>query len=436
MPSSATAVKATTAGSSKRNKQAGKGHVAETRTALGLFRDAIKGKIGKNSSNNKKGNNSKVKSGAPAAVMASMSSSNAQNMEPNGAASSSSMGAAAPTAFESAAAAPKVTFHFSEEDEDKEEVQGLEAEGAVSAEGGGSAEPRRRSRPNRTKQMSDDTMISMMCAEDLVDDGWDDDELEGVEDGSDAGKHCEQLEKIAALADASFDMCLRSGDSRRDIVESGALRVCLFSMKSNPDKPAVLAEACRFLGNLTDDDDESHLSDPNQHDSECVSLTKTIVQRGGVEAIVDAMTAHPSHADLQDSGCFALSRLLDNVNSSRGTVARAGGFKAIASAMREHPTEKSIQIDGCVAFQLVVESRSSASTARKAKRNEHYKRLVIEAGGLEAVAACLRHHPDDPDVFDEATSAMQSLWPSRGPPGSSSGTLADNRNGIVIVEHY
>lgn len=434
MPSAATAVTAPgrLAGGRKNasSKQHQKGHLAETRMALGHFRDMIKKKVS-SSGKNKKGGDSRCAAAAAAVPTASTN----QDKEPNGTKAEVATAAAAAAP---AAAVPKVTFHFSEDGEKKEEV-GASAS-VDSDEGGAAAAPAasqkpRRQRPNRTKQMSDDTMISMMCADDLVDDGWDEDELDDAVDAVNAGEQsCEQLEKIAALADMSFNTCLKSGDSRKSIVESGALRVCLFSMKSNPDKPAVLAEACRFLGNLMDDDDESHLSDPNLHTGECVSLTKTIVHRGGVEMVVDAMNAHPQHADLQDSGCFALSRLLDNLNSTRGTVARAGGFKAVVVAMRNHPTEKSIQIDGCTVLQLVVDnSSSSANNSRKIKRNDHYRRLVIQAGGLEAVAACLRHFPDDPDVFDDATSAMQALWPSRGPPESTSRKTA-NKNGVLVVE--
>ena len=291
----------------------------------------------------------------------------------------------------------------------------------------------------------------MMCADDVIDDGWDDDESNKTEE---EGGDDDDWDKIAALADMSFSTCLKSGDNRRKIVESGALRVCLFAMKNNPDKPAVLAEACRFLGNLMDDDDEAHLANPHDvHDDEVVSLTKTIVHRGGIEAVVEAMAAHPNHADLQDSGCFALSRSLDSLNSSRGTVWRAGGIQAIVAAMTNHPHEKSIQCDGCAALHLVVDSsggnkNTNSSSSRKVKRNEHYKRQVVEVGGLEAVAACLRHFPDDPDVFDDATGAMRALWP-RGPPGSSSTSLAslseqhggsnNNRNrnnGVLVIDSF
>ena len=75
------------------------------------------------------------------------------------------------------------------------------------------------------------------------------------------------------------------------------------------------------------------------------------------------------------------------------------------------------------------------------KRNEHYQRQVIDAGGLEAVAACLRHHPDDPDVFDDATSALQALWPSRGPPSlawerAANGNNQNSNNAVVVVEPF
>jgi len=397
-------------------------HLAETK-ALGHFRDLLKGRRRsagageKNEKNDQPPPQLEERAAAGVGPDATTSTNNSNKEQ------------------------PKVTFDLAAAEDEKELQEGGSSSPVTNKQ------PRRQ-RPNRTKQMSDDTMISMMCADDRIDDGWEennDDETEGGDD--------DDWGKIAALADMSFSTCLKSGDNRRKIVESGALRVCLFAMKNNSDKPAVLAEACRFLGNLMDDDDEAHLANPSDvHDDEVVSLTKTIVHRGGIEAVVEAMAAHPNHADLQDSGCFALSRSFDSLNSSRGTVWRAGGIQAIVSAMTNHPHVKSIQCDGCAALHLVVDSSGSggnnniSNSSRKVKRNEHYKRQVVEVGGLEAVAACLRHFPDDPEVFDDATGAMRALWP-RGPPGSSvtsSASLSEqhdgsnnrNRNEVLAIDAF
>jgi hypothetical protein len=67
-----------------------------------------------------------------------------------------------------------------------------------------------------------------------------------------------------------------------------------------------------------------------------------VVEAGGPQVIVEAMTGFPKSEDVQDNGCFALGNLAEDSDSTK-TVVEAGGAQVIVKAMTEFPKSEKLE---------------------------------------------------------------------------------------------
>lgn len=176
-------------------------------------------------------------------------------------------------------------------------------------------------------------------------------------------------------------------DINKSLINLGVIELCLKAMSKFPNHALVSSNGITLLGNLMVDD----------------NLTKKVIlrhQNDGLKAIVNAMNYHKNEPILQERGCFALCRCASSTVSDIGAskVAEVGGIDAIISAMTHEHAKKETRYNGsCAIYNLAINS-----TARK--------QLIINAGGLEAVAMTQRYHANDQMVSEAATDAMCILW--------------------------
>ena len=115
---------------------------------------------------------------------------------------------------------------------------------------------------------------------------------------------------------------------------------------------------------------------------------------GLIEAILEAMRAHPQVAEVQQAGCSVLGNLCeatDALGLARSQrAAEAGALEVVAAAMRAHLEAVSLQLQGCNAMGNACNSIDAAGMARKHR--------AAEAGVIEEVVAALRAHPEVADV--------------------------------------
>lgn len=190
------------------------------------------------------------------------------------------------------------------------------------------------------------------------------------------------------------------------LINLGVVELCLNVMMeqfttrdTNTNTTLLLSRGCTLLGNLMADAVTTRqLIDDNKH---CLQV------------IVKAMNTHPDDLFLQHRGCFALHRV-SLVCGLENEVVEAGGIDAVVQAMTAQHHDiishenREIQHDGCLTLHnIAVGSR---------RRNK----IIIEAGGLEAVATALHFFHDDIDEDDnkqnkkfaeDAADAMCAVCP-------------------------
>jgi len=88
------------------------------------------------------------------------------------------------------------------------------------------------------------------------------------------------------------------------------------------DPPRVPEAGCRALATLSED---SPL------------VRHVISEKGGVEAVLRAMSRYPGEAKVQDAGCTVLANLAEGANEDRELTSSRGGVQAVVLAMVDHP---------------------------------------------------------------------------------------------------
>ena len=68
-----------------------------------------------------------------------------------------------------------------------------------------------------------------------------------------------------------------------------------------------------------------------------------IAEQEGISTILSAMKRHSSNANVQESGCAALCILADNNENNKLRIAAAGGIIMILSAMKNHLFNANVQ---------------------------------------------------------------------------------------------
>jgi len=162
--------------------------------------------------------------------------------------------------------------------------------------------------------------------------------------------------------------------------DSHQIQPLLTLLKGHLDNVQVCSEVCKAVENLTFTDTENR---------------QTIVQHGGIEAILAAMDRHADEGEtLQRPAMDALWNLTfddDAVDHVTDT-----GLEQIIKSMRQHPDVPELQGSACAVFlNLAV--------------REHNRTKIIQHGCLELMVSAMQGHAQNEDVLEQGCQALYML---------------------------
>ena len=137
-------------------------------------------------------------------------------------------------------------------------------------------------------------------------------------------------------------------------------------------------------------------------ESGCAALLRIMHGHlGRVDAIVEAMKANRSNAQVQQLGCTALLELVDHDEDNLCSVWKDGrGVWFVVQAMKAHPGDAGVQRSACEALDSLV-------------RNFDHRRRAENKGAVGAVAKALKVHVNDAQVMKSGCSALLNLLAGR-----------------------
>ena len=143
-------------------------------------------------------------------------------------------------------------------------------------------------------------------------------------------------------------------------------------------------------------------------------------EAGAIEAVVDAMRAHlieggaeeddGRSASFQHDCCWAL-RLMCGFDDAaalarKQRAAVAGAIEAVVEAMGAHPHAVDLQKEGCLALAYICNGPGPTGQSRK--------QLALGAEALEVVVGAMRLHEDEEDVHEPGLTALLSICRDSG----------------------
>jgi len=119
-------------------------------------------------------------------------------------------------------------------------------------------------------------------------------------------------------------------------INSGDITSLLRTMNQNPSNAPLQEIACARLRILARD--LEHIG--------------TIIETGGLAAIISAMTKHASNAEIQSNGSGAIANiaLKGNQRAKRSIVFDLLGAECVIKGMAQHPQHSAVQMTGCSAL--------------------------------------------------------------------------------------
>ena len=124
---------------------------------------------------------------------------------------------------------------------------------------------------------------------------------------------------------------------------------------------------------------------------------QSIVDAGGVAAVVAALRAHPTRADIATKGCAALSDISAGTEAQRQAVVSADGAAAVMAALRAHASNTAVVARGCSALSNIAAGTDAQTQA------------VVAAGGAAALVAILRTHVTSAAIVTRCCAALSNI---------------------------
>lgn len=196
-------------------------------------------------------------------------------------------------------------------------------------------------------------------------------------------------QSLRRLADLSVDRCLR-----QSMLDRGALAVVLEAMGAHHLCEASQLQGCRIFANLCD---EKH--------SEVAQLA---VDAGALPAIVGAMRHHLHSSALQEQGCRAAAYMCAGTCQQgcqrKQLAAEGGALAAIVVGMRRHWDHERVQEQAAAAIAVVCYGSGLAGCQRKKK--------AAMAGALDVLPRTMQLHNLCAQVQAQCSLALSNICAS------------------------
>eukprot|EP00964_Phaeocystis_antarctica_P024436 scaffold13678_cov64-Phaeocystis_antarctica.AAC.7 len=174
---------------------------------------------------------------------------------------------------------------------------------------------------------------------------------------------------------------------------AGAIEAVVEAMQAHPQCSTVLSQVLSVLHSVCLGADAAGRA-----------RAQRAAGAGGIEEVVAAMRAHAQDRSLQALGVMALIALCKGDDAAgrarKQRASVAGALEAVVEAMRAHP--RRMQDFGCEALLSVC--GGGASAAARARRQR-----AAQAGGRTVAAAAMQAHPGDGDVQRRGQLVLNAL---------------------------
>ncbi|KAE8632621.1 hypothetical protein XENTR_v10001603 [Xenopus tropicalis] len=234
-------------------------------------------------------------------------------------------------------------------------------------------------------------------------------------------------EACSALRIMTFDDDIRvpfghaHDHAKMIVLENGGLKCLIEAAKAFTDNPGVLSELCGTVSRLCvrnefcqDVVDLGGLNFMLALLADCIDhqelvkqvlsairaiagnddVKDAIVNSGGTDLIVLAMSRHLCSSQICDQGCAALAMLALRKPENCKVIMEGGGALAALQAMKAHPQDTSVQKQACMVIRNLV------------SRTRDFSQPILEMGAESLILQARSAHKDCDDV---AKAALRDL---------------------------
>jgi hypothetical protein len=131
--------------------------------------------------------------------------------------------------------------------------------------------------------------------------------------------------------------------------------------------------------------------------SRLMQTKKLLGDIGCVEVILASMEKYPDSEYIQMIGCYLITSLVGSIKANAERVEKSGGIAVVIAAMKANPNSKELQKYGC-------------SVLLPMSQCAEYRPLIVEAGGVSAIALVVERYRDDPELRRCSYPAMKLLF--------------------------
>ena len=182
-----------------------------------------------------------------------------------------------------------------------------------------------------------------------------------------------------------------AGKFERSIASLGARRdlaALVRGMRTFGGHSGVREKGCRSLLNstpsATGDEFRAIWEEDGERRKVMVQQYKELEAVGVIDVVCHAISINASVAA---TGCQILTFLARD-DDNKGKIAQDGGIAAVLAALRKHPDSAGVQEWGCGALGWLVENADG-------QQNADNQGKITQEGGIAAVLAALRKHTDN-----------------------------------------
>ncbi|XP_069623816.1 armadillo repeat-containing protein 6 [Ranitomeya imitator] len=182
---------------------------------------------------------------------------------------------------------------------------------------------------------------------------------------------------LSELCSTIARLCVRN-EFCQDVVDLGGLNFMLALLADCIDHQELVKQVLSAIRAVAGNDD----------------VKDAIVNSGGTDLIVLAMTRHICNAQVCDQGCAALAMLALRKPENCKVIMEGGGALAALQAMKAHPKDSIVQKQACMVIRNLV------------SRTRDFSQPILEMGAESLILQARSTHKDCDDV---AKAALRDL---------------------------
>ena len=203
------------------------------------------------------------------------------------------------------------------------------------------------------------------------------------------------------------NIALGSEKLKHHVFAHNGIEAIVDAMRAYPTSAEIQATACAALHHIVAGD----VKRPKEISAEATARRKELIQSGGLINLIEAMEQHEHNVDVQRNGCATLCSMALGDKACKKQLVRTGAQVSIATAMAAHDSDKELLHSGVWVIQLL---------ATAAGMNECL--AIARAGGVASVAGAMMGFVEDLTMCSRGCAALSSL--------ASGGETEDDRKEI------